>query len=646
MAPKTSRRAHPTWSYIGSWLSDGAGTYDGCVVGPKLRMLVVAAAAVVACADAPSVDTRTVTFHSPVSCQVGASPYALLFAAGDFQPKSSSEVNGQIFLDQIGATLAAMPLGTRELGVAVTADAAGLLFWRGRADVATSGDVDVLLWPSTGGCALSQPAEPLRDRTDAAIGALDGRRVLVAGGAADSVVPASFVADLTTGVQTKLLADLLVPRARATVTAFGDGALVAGGVRPDSGELLASAEVFTGADFDGAPILLSEGRAVHGAVVLATGETLLVGGTGNRGALATLEIVDPKTRRYRTAGLTHLDTPRSRPIVLRLANGEILVAGGVDDQGSPIGSLEWLSFDAREHKQTRLLPAAASLGVAALPGGGALAVLAPTSPAPDFKNVWVISADRTADPATSIAGELKAARLFPGNAGSPVLYTGDRWLRWQPWLGEFGLMAEVASGGGPDRDALVSPDLGLAAWLSTNNGHATLSGLRFDARGAYTTDSVRGPLLANSTAFMSPDRLVSRSATPITFSPDRGLLLDTGASAFLTDATFAAFALDLTVTGPAPIVVLRDDAGVELEVGGGTCPIVVPDGTSTLHVERDGANVAVTVGADPPTPCRLHDRKDGLGRTADAATARVSIGLRGGSSGDRSSGKSLLVVRR
>jgi hypothetical protein len=604
---------------------------------PWFRPSVLAFGVVVGCGETTTTESRPVTFHTLANCQVGASPYAILFAAGDFQPKTASDVTDQVFLDELGATLAAMPTGTRELGVAVTADSAGLLFWRGRSDVPAAGDVDVLLWPSTGGCALSQPAAaPLRDRTDPAVGALDSRRVLVAGGAADSVVPASFVADLATGAMTHLVKDLLVPRAKATVTTFGDGALVAGGARPDNGELLDSAEVFAGTDFDGVLIPLSEGRASHAAVVLTTGETLLVGGTGNRGALATLEIVDPTTRGGRTAGLARLDTPRSKPIALRLASGEILVAGGTDDKGNPVGSLEWLSFDAREHKQTRPFPASLVQGFVPLPAGGALAVLAPPSPAPDFENVWVISADRTADAASSIAGSLQQVRLFPGSAGSPVLYTGDKWLRWQPWLGEFGVMAEVASGGGPDRDTLVSPDLGLAAWVSVDNGHAALFGLRFDARGAYTTDSARGPLLADSTVFLAPDRLVSRSATPIAFDPDRGLLLDTGATAFVTDATFAAFTLDLTVTGPAPIVVLRDDAGAELEIGGGTCPIVVPDGTTALHVGRDGALVTVTVGTDAPKPCR----------TTIAADARLSVGLRGGSSGDRSSGKNLLVTRR
>ena len=70
--------------------------------------------------------------------------------------------------------------------------------------------------------------------------------------------------------------------------------------------------------------------------MLATGETLLVGGIGQFGVpLATMEIVDPKTRRYRTSGVATLLVPRSSPTVLRLASGEIMVAGGFDRSNLP-----------------------------------------------------------------------------------------------------------------------------------------------------------------------------------------------------------------------------------------------------------------------------------------------------------------------
>src|SRR5262249_34916311 len=136
-------------------------------------------------------------------------------------------------------------------------------------------------------------------------------------------------------------------------------ALVAGGHDPDSGDgtpyqPLATAEVYLpklGApgdvgDFEQATIALSEPRTRHAGVVLSTGETLLVGGRGSAGPLRTMEIVDPTTRRAHTAGIALLQVARDKPTALRLSNGEILVAGGLDANGNPVTTLEWFAPDA------------------------------------------------------------------------------------------------------------------------------------------------------------------------------------------------------------------------------------------------------------------------------------------------------------
>ncbi len=57
--------------------------------------------------------------------------------------------------------------------------------------------------------------------------------------------------------------------------------------------------------------------------------------------LASLEAIDPVAQRARTGGLALLAVPRADPVVLRLASGEILVAGGVDATGLPVSTLEW-----------------------------------------------------------------------------------------------------------------------------------------------------------------------------------------------------------------------------------------------------------------------------------------------------------------
>ena len=102
----------------------------------------------------------------------------------------------------------------------------------------------------------------------------------------------------------------------------------------------------------------------------------------------------------------------------------------------------------------------------------------------------------------------------------------------------------------------------------------------------------------------------------------------------MTDATFAAFTLDLTLTGPSPLVVLRAESGDEIEVGGGTCPLVIPDGAASLHVERLLDSVTARFDAGDPTPCR----------TPLVPEARVAIGLRG-ADGVTSSAKDLIVKR-
>ena len=129
-----------------------------------------------------------------------------------------------------------------------------------------------------------------------------GRHVMVAGGTAvtGTAVPHTFVGDLATGDDRSSSRsasargaarpdDHGLPATAVRNLAASVDALVAGGADPDSRNApLATAEVYVpklGAaadvgDFDQTRIDLSEPRAEHGAVVLASGETLLVGGRG------------------------------------------------------------------------------------------------------------------------------------------------------------------------------------------------------------------------------------------------------------------------------------------------------------------------------------------------------------------------------
>jgi hypothetical protein len=570
--------------------------------------------------------TRTVRSHAPFSCapDPASSPYGYFLASGDFDPSIGVEHS----MSDVGADLPGVPASTRAIVIDVSA---GDGDWRGVADVSPSGDVDVLLWPFLSACALSS-------RVDAGSGvtlvAIDASHALVFGGVA-STQPRAFAIDLTTGAVTPTRDGLLTARSHASGTRFVRGALVAGGISAVDAQPLASAEVFdpslrTG-DFDHQAIPLGVARSDHGAIDLGTGETLLVGGRSASSALRSLEIVDPATRSSRGQGLASLAVARSLPTVLRLANGEILVAGGVADDGTPVSTLEWFTADAtRAARNPRELVAREKRAFVALPGGGALAVIAPRAGDVAFSSVWVISADGDPEPATPIAGALAEVALFTGSDGRPLLWTGDRWLRWSPWEGAFGATDVPA----PDCTAtpfacpslaIASPDPGLALFLGGDG--TAVTGLRFAARSAY--GSIAQPLLVADTSFVAPDRLVlPGTTTSFAFDAERGLTLASGAAAFVTDLTFADFALDLDApTGEPPVVVLRDGVA-DVEIGGLACPF---GAAPSIHVERVGTSVRVG-----SAPCGVSVRE----------SARLAIGLRGSASGEESIARNLRIARR
>lgn len=575
------------------------------------------AGAIAGCKKSPVVEDRVITVHSLPACAVPSHAYGLFFGAGDFQPSAENSVNDGHFLDDLGAQLG-LPQATRALTIDLFSS--GESHWRGLADVASTGPVDVLAWPVGASCAL-----PLALPSGPTLGVIDPQHLLIV-----SQNSQSLLVDLTTGSVTGITQDVAASRQGATITPFGDSTLVAGGEGDPR-----SADVLVKGAFDSASINLGIERQDHAAVVLVSGETLLVGGSTGLGLgppEPRLTIVDPQSRRARSLGLDPLKVPRKNPTVLRLASGEILVAGGFDGAGKPVGTLEWLSADATKGLKQLDIFAAVETGFVALPGGGALAVVAPDlqnlPDAKDAKNVYLISADMRLQVATRITGALTKVRLFPGTNGSPLLWTGDRWLRWDPWTGggEFTpfVEAQAASAAG---DTVVSADNGLALWI--NRKASTIEGLRFSTRGAFATDP--NPLFVDTT-FLAPDRLTTSGA--ITFSPATGFALTLG-SVFVADATFANFTLDLDAAPDRlPVVILRDPTGAQFQVGGATCPLT---GTGThLRVERDAAQVRVSLDGLPPTVCSAQLPSD----------LRVAIGLSGGISGPAATAQNLKIIRR
>ena len=621
--------------------------------------VVIAASVMPSCKPSTRFEDRPLVVYSPKSCPVPQSEaYSVVYGNGDFQ--NADTAVSSLYLRDVGALMSELPPTTRSVIVDVSHPSRSV-DWRGTAEVQTAGPINVLVWPGGETCRLSRDVEP---RTEVTLGVF-GRHIMIAGGKVDGQVPRTYVGDLATGIVADLEFGLGTSlRSRSTITAFGDKpdqtpapALVAGGEDPNTQSAISTAEVYVpkpGADgdigdFDRTKIDLSEPRTKHGAVVLSTGETLLVGGIGQFGTpLATMEIVDPKTRRSRTSGIATLAVPRSDPTVLRLASGEILVAGGFNGSNLPVPTLEWFAPDASHSSKRNVdLVTGQERAFVALEAGGALAVVRPATGVTDFNTVWVISADGTLEAALPIdPTTLDRLRLFPGTQGAPVLWTGQRWLRWQPWFGAFQPIAD-APARGPRGTAFASGDNGLALWLDDrtdldesmefNTPQLYVRGYRFDTRSRFGT--VRNALLVEDTGGMAPDRVSGTPGSSIRFTDGKGLELGPGASAFVTDLTFGAVSIDLD-RGDTPYVVLRQEDGRELEVGGADCAIAEAASSSstvgTLHVARDGSRVSVSLDDGPSHDC--------IGELDP--TARIAIGVRGAGGTGVSLAHNLRITRR
>ncbi|WP_169927677.1 hypothetical protein [Labilithrix luteola] len=618
---------------------------------PRSALLLAGAllcAVATSCSKDPTFEDRTVYVYAPRACPVSQSDaFSVVYAGGDFQPSADQPPTAKLFLRDVGSVMTELPAQTRSLLFDVSQQSETAA-WRGLAEVGSSGPINVLVWPSGQTCNLTRSVE---NRVDSTLGVF-GRGIMVAGGvtAGGGVVPHTFVGDLGTGIVEPLALGLGTRRSHPTITAFREpgqdgavSALVAGGQDPDSKMPLSTAEVYVPnagqrgdiGDFERTRIELSSPRAQHGAVVLATGETLLVGGVGNGGQpLTTMDLVDPKTRQSRSDGIALLAVARSNPIVLRLANGEILVASGTAASGALIPTLEWFAPDAsRPTKRPIDLVTGRQEGFVPLEGGGALAVIAPKDDAADFKTVWVVSADGTLEAATPIPpNELDVVRLFEGPEGAPLLWTGKHWMRWQPWEGAFRTIDDATSPG-PSTEAIASGDKGLALWIDDRaEAGAFIAGFRFATRSRF--GPAPNPMLIAGPGGMAPDRLADQPGGAIHFT-DRGLELGPGASAFVTDLTFADIDIELDVTTPPPYVVLRGDDAEELEVGGVACAFG-QNATRSLSIQRRGAQITVRADDGEPRICP----------TSLDAGVRIAVGLRGASGADPTIGRNLRVIRR
>lgn len=172
----------------------------------------------------------------------------------------------------------------------------------------------------------------LAERIQPSAAALPDGRVLILGGWVDGRVSASteiFDPVSRTSVAGPMLAG---PRNAPTVVTLADGRiLVAGGY--DGNDVRADAEIFDPATGRLHPVgSLGIARSGATGTLLVDGRVLVVGGgrpdREPRRALASAEIFDPATTSFRPVGT--LATARYKHGAVRLANGDVLIVGGSD----------------------------------------------------------------------------------------------------------------------------------------------------------------------------------------------------------------------------------------------------------------------------------------------------------------------------
>jgi hypothetical protein len=118
-----------------------------------------------------------------------------------------------------------------------------------------------------------------------------------------------------------------------TATLLDDGRVLILGGRSPNDSVYRSAELYdqlTGA-FRSAGNM-AEGRQQHTATLLGDGRVLIVGGYWSDGknwrVLASAEMYDPATGSFDTVG--SIGTPREDHIANRLADGRVVIVGGID----------------------------------------------------------------------------------------------------------------------------------------------------------------------------------------------------------------------------------------------------------------------------------------------------------------------------
>jgi hypothetical protein len=341
------------------------------VVSRSLETLIASALlACGACSVEPTVENVPLLLRELESCALHAPSAVELLALGDFpsRPAQLRAGPGSSVFDQF-------PRDTRELLVRATTDE-GLA--QGRRLLAHStGDQPVLVLPSGRSCPLGDPLA--RALPGAALAALPSGGLLIAGGRAEDDSVRTDVVTLAPGASLveQVPGGMLFRRTYASATVVGPLVVIAGGTGDLRGTAQETYEVF---DSEAASFVASRSRKLvtgprmeHAALLLRDGRVLIVGGRADASEpspLSSAELLDialPASDAI--SGEAGLNQARTRPYLLELDSGSVIVLGGRDAALAVVPSVE--RYDVARSRfmpVSLLLPTHSEVVAAALPG--------------------------------------------------------------------------------------------------------------------------------------------------------------------------------------------------------------------------------------------------------------------------------------
>lgn len=616
------------------------------------------------CGDEGERLTLSLRLHSLESCELPSDANSLnleLVALGDFE--ADNDAAEVLPLGRAGAPLR-FPAATQ----AITARVGGRPAFVGYGERGVSG-LDLLLWPEGETCRLATRGYPGKNGGQAFGFSPVSGHVLLSGGN-DPLNPDALLGSLSFDTRTGALTAAgrldegpqSLPRAFATVTAFGSQLLVAGGEKPVRGvpepdlESYAVAEVFdpVSGRFSGESIALLNARTHHAAVVLDDGRTLLVGGRSKVGSTSIaqyqLELVDPQRRR---ATLADAVIPRIDPSALRLSDGRILVGGGTALDGSlatPVA--EWLTASGRLDA-TRLdaqVPARFERAFVATAGGGVLAVGGCEDRPPaseedaqacarcrhgceplDGYDAWWIASDGEASPVRLDGISAPRPILLPGSDGRPWLIAAEltspdqtRLFRFDPWAQAFEPASVAAPEGLPQRDRPAPLEIArdTFVWIEATERGDRLVGLRLGTRGRYAQDRalvlLADPLDPSRPLHLTPDRAPRDRAR----YDGRLHLRSSDVTIEVADTDYADVTITLKLAPGAeqpPVVKLGSTP-----LGGADCPWPTGGDAEPPQVVRRGKQAVLRFRGGAPRRCEVEAGRLKVGLTTGDAPTVVS----------------------